>query len=55
MNRAYEKYGYNMYFGNEKSTIEKYLTNFDDFMDLLEIRRDYKGTIENFYILNGRY
>ena len=44
-----------MYFGNEKSTIEKYLTNFDDFMDLLEIRRDYKGTIENFYILNGRY
>jgi len=54
MNRAYEKYGYkNLY---EKQSIEKYLTNFNDFMDLLEVRRHFKEMgLGNFYILNGRY
>jgi len=58
MNKAYEKYGYNTYFGAEKGTIEKYLTNFDDFIDLLEIRRNLKNSnseLGNFYILNGKY
>lgn len=56
MNRAYEKYGYTPYSWGEKQSIELYLTNFDDFMDLLEVRRFYgKQGIGNFYILNGRY
>ena len=54
MNKAFEKYGYNVY--SEKNSIARYLSNFDDFMDLLDVRRKYKESgIGNFYILNGKY
>jgi hypothetical protein len=44
----------------EKKFIENHLGNFDDFMELLDIRRDIRKTkgenyLGNFYILNGRY
>ena len=58
MNRAYEKYGYiNSGWNGEKYSIEKYLTNFDDFLVLLDVRRHLKKKYEigNFYILNGKY
>jgi len=59
MNEGYRKYSYDPYtqFGGEKQSIERYLTNFNDFMDLLEVRRIYakSGGVGNYYILHGKY
>ena len=57
MNTAYEKYGYKL--AEEKKSIEKYLTNLSDFLDLLDLRSDlhHKNgfTLGDFYVLNGKY
>jgi len=57
MNKSYEKYGYKL--AEEKKSIEKYLTNLSDFIDLLDIRSHlhHKNglTLGDFYVLNGKY